>query len=178
MIEDIEARWLEAFGECPPIGSYCREELPARWLRIHSLPKSKRYPDTDAEYRELLRRHNEVATTLLGADEPCILFAATFDDDEEPLSLAGLTFADVPELSAPHVHIAAAQVTWKPGRFDALIRAVADETAKRFLFASFERGTAYAPYDGGADLFLASPDAVVKMKGRWSDWLSVHPDGF
>lgn len=174
--KDVVDRWCESFGEFPPIGSFCRDELPARWLRIHSLPESKRYPGTEPEYRELLRRHNEVATTLLGDGDSCILFAATSDDDPPP-SLAGLTFVEVPDLSALQIHIAAAQVPWRPGRFDALIRAVADETAGPFLFANFERRTAYAPYDGGADLFLASPDEVVTMKARWSGWLSARPDG-
>lgn len=158
MMEDVAARWAEVFGECQPIGYVCREALPARWLRIHSLPKSKRYPDTEPEYQELLRRHNEAATTLLGAGEPCILFAATYDDDG-------------------NVDIAAEHVVWEPGRFDALIRAVADEEAGPFLFASFDRRTAYAPYDGGADLFFASQDAVATMKAVWRDWLSARPDG-
>lgn len=141
--------WKRTFGKFAPLGYVCREKLPSRWLRIHSLPKSKRYPQTEAEYRELLRRHNEVATDLLGEGDECALFV---DEDGR-------------------------WITWNRGQFDSLIRSVADENAGRVLFANFQRQTIYAPYDGGADLIVATPAHVALKRMLWRDWLSSWPDG-
>lgn len=185
----IATRWRDSFGAFEPVGYVCRDRLRSRWLRIHSLPHSKRYPDTESEYEELLRRHNEAATTLLGTGEECVLFVASFldapgiSDRTELSSLAGTAFVDVPDLSTAGetddmtISFEAAVVSWKPDRFNDLIRAVADERAGPVLFANLGRHTAYAPYDGGADLFCDSQEAVVKMKVAWQDWLSARVDG-
>ncbi|WP_078592168.1 DUF3885 domain-containing protein [Streptomyces pseudogriseolus] len=36
----------------------------------------------------------------------------------------------------------------------------------------------YHPYDGGADVFLTSPEERDRMRDRHADWLSSHPLGF
>jgi len=152
---DLAAQWTTAFGPFPPLGYICREHLHDRWLRIHNLPESKRYPDCEAEYAELLRRHNEVATTVLGNGEPCVLFVASY--------------GDAPIIATP--------VIWQPHAFDHLIRAVADEDHGPALFANIQHRTAYAPYDGGADFFLDSPESASWLKRQWASWLSSRADG-
>lgn len=68
------ARLLNAaFGELPPVGHVLRSAIAERWLRIHSLPHSKRYAETEPEYDELLRRHNELALEVLGPRNPALL---------------------------------------------------------------------------------------------------------
>jgi hypothetical protein len=47
-----------AFGDLPPVSHLLRRAILDRWLRVHSLPQSKRYAETDVEYEELIRRHN------------------------------------------------------------------------------------------------------------------------
>lgn len=57
----LSKAWRARFGEVLPAGFLCREALSDRWLRIHSLPESKRYPADPSEMAELLSRHNRVA---------------------------------------------------------------------------------------------------------------------
>jgi len=186
---EIATMWKRTFGDFAPLGYVCRHELRERWLRIHSLPASKRYPDTETEYGELLRRHNEVATIVLGEGEECALFVTTFGEQCASLAERGLpvidhaTFVDVPELATEQrgerisANVAVAWVSWKRTHFDFLIRSVADESAGGVLFANFRRHTAYAPYDGGADVFVDTPEQVALKKKQWSGWLSPRKDG-
>ena len=186
---EIARMWKNVFGVFAPLGYVCRGELPARWLRIHSLPESKRYPETEAEYRELLRRHNEVATTVLGEDEQCILFATTFSNRRAGPDIADMPAVDdakffyVPELSTKEpteqiwANVSAASISWRRSLFDSLITAVADESVGPVLFANVERRAAYAPYDGGADLFVDTSETVALLKKKWRGWLSVRVDG-
>lgn len=186
---EIVAMWKRTFGDFAPLGYVCRQELHARWLRIHSLPGSKRYPDTEAEYGELLRRHNEVATVVLGEGEECALFVTTFGEHGAALTERELpvihdaTFVDVSELATEQkseplsANVAVALVSWRRNHFDSLIRAVADESAGAVLFANFRRSTAYAPYDGGADVCVGAPEQVAPGRKQWSGWLSPREDG-
>jgi hypothetical protein len=190
--EQITAFWRRAFGDIAPVGYVCRAAMRDRWLRIHSLPGSKRYPEDAADYAELLLRHNEVATTILGVRLPCLLFIGRFRSSpsasgvSDVPDLEGVRFVDVSKLSTPsdnapdridRLHVAAGLVEWERGRFDRLIQASAEDKTGPVLFASIKSEEAYAPYDGGADLFLNSPERVQVMKQRWSAWLSSRRDG-
>lgn len=59
-----------------------REPYEDWWLRIHSLPQSRRYPETPPDWEELLARHNTVATELLGDGEPCVLVISRFSSQD------------------------------------------------------------------------------------------------
>lgn len=45
MLTDWDS-WLPG---CEPIGHHLRRAFAERWVRFHSLPGSKRYPESDAE---------------------------------------------------------------------------------------------------------------------------------
>jgi hypothetical protein len=188
----IADSWRRAFGDAAPLGFACRTAHQGRWLRIHSLPGSRRYPESESDFTELLRRQNEVATTTLGSEDACVLFAGEFADAagaaEAPIlpEFDRAIWVAVPELCTPDddappepawIRIAAAPVLWAAGRFDALIRATAVGEAGPVLFANLGTGQAYAPYDGGADLFFRTSQQVEMMRERWRTWLSTRRDG-
>ncbi|WP_441453701.1 MULTISPECIES: DUF3885 domain-containing protein [unclassified Brevundimonas] len=70
----------------------------------------------------------------------------------------------------------AVQTNWSPGRFDDLLLSVADEKAGPTLWMA-ANGPIFAPYDGGADLFLPDIAQVQRMAERHKDWLSQHSLG-
>ena len=49
-MSDFAEAWSARYGDTPPVGWRLREQYGgragSRWFRIHSLPGSKRYPDT------------------------------------------------------------------------------------------------------------------------------------
>ena len=70
---DFSARWDEWYGDAPPVGFLMLPAYPERSLRIQSLPQGKRYPTSDFEYAELLRRHEAVARDVIGEGSACAL---------------------------------------------------------------------------------------------------------
>lgn len=183
----IAGAWRRAFGNVAPVGHLCRIALADRWLRIHSLPGAKRYPEDPAEYAELLLRHNAVATSLLGSDADCILFFCDFPSEPATALLGLLPAASrvpyyLPELARltneyEQLRIGATCVAWHSGSFDEILRARTDDRIGPTLFANLDRGTAFAPYDGGADLFFASREQVAESRVLWGSWLSPRNDG-
>ena len=187
---DFRSIWDEWYPAAPPLGHLLREAYPGRWFRVHSLPGAKRYPDKDAEWRELLLRHNSVATRVLGPGAECALIVPHGDNEAclgegtelesrvlAPIGVFGETgWREDAPVGESGVRMGAAGVKWHPGGFDRLIRAVAEDRM-RALFVNLANGRAYAPYDGGADLFLRDPAERDRLRERYRDWLSARSDG-
>ena len=176
--------WKHAFEGALPVGFLLRQHYPERWLRVHSLPESKRYPSCPSEYDELLNRHNAVAAYTLGEGSKCSLFIARFGENREwsDTDLASLmggvpTHALASEDPEEPIQFFALQVAWRLSAFDMLIRAAADDQTGPVLFANMASQTIYVPYDGGADLFFSSPAAVTVAKDVFRSWLSAREDG-
>src|SRR6218665_1220013 len=178
------AAWQNAFGPSLPAGFLCRETLADRWLRIHSLPESKRYAETAAERTELLRRQNAVASYVLGEIAECQLIVTRFGEHStwlpsEAVPLDGKT----PEYllsvddDGDELHFFGLQVAWCNGAFDELIAAVADDQTGPLLLANIQRRSIYAPYDGGADLFFSAPEDASAARTQFQRWLSFRVDG-
>lgn len=187
-LHPVAQAWRECFGEVLPAGFLCRGALQDRWLRIHSLPDSKRYAEDQSEVAEMLRRQNLVAEDLLGDGALCLLIftrwnwdgAARWPRDERlRTALAGRK----PELMLRvDVHddplaFFAMPVTWRRGEFDDVILECADDRTGPMLFANMQRRTIYAPYDGGADLFFGASDDVAPARERHRAWLSSLESG-
>jgi len=158
--------------------------MPDRWLRIHNLPQSQRYPETPEDAAELLRRNNAAATEVLGNEAHCALIFTRLGDDAT-VDWSGYPLqGEVPELmlSVPAREdddarrFFALRVRWQPQAFDELISARADDRIGPVLFANYEAGSIYAPYDGGADLFVAR-EKVGALRKRFQAWLSPEGHG-
>ena len=170
---DILDSWRQAFPDVPPVGYLVRASYPGRWLRIHSLPESKRYPGSEPEMNEVLRRHNAVAADVLGR-EGCALITGAYsgaaagawsvslqDTEEEPYGL----------------NLSVQSTTWEAGAHDGLLRSVAEATSGPVLFYSVRTGQAYAPYDGGADLFFRDGASRDAGSGPFASWRSPLESG-
>ena len=62
-------------------------------------------------------------------------------------------------------------------QWDDLLRDVADDRISDIVLLNPISGEVYAPYDGGADLFVTDHARVANIKKRWTAWLSAHPAG-
>lgn len=185
-IAEIENRWQAIFGFATPVAHIFKEQRSECWLRIHSLPESTRYADNSNEYEILLSRHNEIATGVLGAQSRCILFIGQYVENSaskiylpEIFPLKPNDFQDFTCTQDEDMFfkIWLRLVDWSPGEFDDVIRQVADDEMRFLLFFSLETENAYAPYDGGADLFFGHISEMHGFKQRYVNWLSKHPTG-
>jgi hypothetical protein len=183
--------WTARFGDLAPVAHLMRAALPDRWLRIHSLPDSKRYPESEPEYSELLGRHNKVASEILGENSEAILFAHAWGTSADFRSAfaefgwaRGLGLVDASTVILPpagdgesSIVIGECSIRWSAQTWNTLLRDVAAWRTTSMVIYNPRSGEVYAPYDGGADIFVARTDRVAILKQKWSLWLSAHPGG-
>jgi hypothetical protein len=187
---DIGEAWRVHFGDLPAVAHLMRGPLAARWLRIHSLPNSKRYAEGDGDCAELLRRHNEAASEILGSGDAILFVHAWGGIDSFSSVFANFVWAAqtdlatakavlVPNSESPDesLVVAGCLISWSAGHWDPLLRDVADDRLSSIVLFNPRSGEVYAPYDGGADIFVAKATRVGELRDRWRAWLSPRPDG-
>lgn len=185
--------WDRRFPGFEPVAHRLRTTFPDRWVRFHSLPGSKRYPEGDSEYTTVLHRHNQILGELAGPEQTVVLLTTGYSDLPEPVR-------SYPELGAldpearpwrtvamhelvdcfpdpTYWHLFASTREWRPGLFDPIIRLVADDEVRDVIIASRDCRWLLHPYDGGMDVIAESPAARDRLKASHADWLSVWPDG-
>lgn len=135
------ARWWEAHHPgIAPVGFVLREACAERWLRVHSLPGSKRYPDADEDWATLLDRQRAIASEVLAEGAEVWLVAAEHELDRRGRvpEIAEIALEKALELRVDHDAIAdsspwafhVASVRWDPARFEPLLRAIADDARR------------------------------------------------
>ena len=185
----LSALWDERWPDCSKL-PYELKCNPERWVRFHTLPQSKRYPGTEAEYEIVLARHNAVLADL-ATDSAILVMTAGYSDSREPRGNRS------PETVAVHpnavywtsectedepgfeswMHLYVTAERWSPGCLDGLLRHVADEVVADVVIADAGLRWLYHPYDGGMDVILPSAIERDALRHRYRDWLSVHPSG-
>lgn len=185
-VAELTARWWRAWP-CPPVGHLYRSYLPDRWVRLHSLPGSKRYPDTKAEYATVLYRHNTVLTELGAAAVYLITMrwpATDLAAGSEPAAVGlhpqATAWMRVPDPDDPQVSydLLVSRTDYSPGSLDELLRYVADDLASGITIAEADLRWLYHPYDGGADVILPATADRDDLTYRHRDWLpQQQPSG-
>lgn len=184
---DFRRRWQDWYPDTAPLGHRMRLAHPARWLRIHSLPDAKRYADSPAEQATLLARQNRAADLLLGERTTVALLGYEHTGrellpDDHPLR--GVLPPDAPPVMRldpddeyqEAISIFSALREWRSGDLDDLLLGVADDHF-RLMLLRWDTGAGFAPYDGGVDLFFASPGDRDTLRPSLAAWQSHRPDG-
>ncbi|WP_314254007.1 DUF3885 domain-containing protein [Streptomyces kutzneri] len=163
-----------------------------RWVRFHSLPGSKRYPDGEAEYAVLLDRYNTVLDELFAGDEVYVVTTGWSEVSEHTDRSAGRrafhpegtlwTTEDDTCDPDPAFHTRwyfyADRRRWQRGCLDGLLRAVAGDRLSGTFVTDAGLTRMYHPYDGGADVILPTSQERDRMRERHAGWLSAHPEGY
>lgn len=136
----------------------------------------------------MLERANTLASRVLGEGSDCWLVQAdpNFGDaandpgQHRSITERGLSFAfehrGIEDGCTYRIY--SKLVKWSSGAFNDLIAQRADDLLLvPTMWVSERNGAAFAPYDGGSDLFLNSGGDVAGLKREFSSWLSDHPDG-
>ncbi|WP_405931172.1 hypothetical protein [Streptomyces sp. NBC_00827] len=184
--------WQERRPSGPPVAHTFRSTYTDRWVRFHSLPGSKRYPVSEDEYAIALDRYNTVLDELFAGTD---VFVVTMDWSDTPNGPAGYASPretlhpngirwwteseqnDPDPESHTHTRLYADRRPREHGCVDGLLRAVADEALVEVFFADTELRRIRHPYDGGADVILATPEERDRLRDQHTDWLSSHSSG-
>ncbi|TVT56137.1 hypothetical protein FNH05_08655 [Amycolatopsis rhizosphaerae] len=156
-------------------------------MRFHSLPGSKRYPETEDQYATVLSRYNTVLEELFAGQD---VYVISPDWNEHPVpdprpidherwhpGARFWTSVRADPGSEVYTHLYVSRVRWKTGCVDVLLRAVADDRMAGVVITDELVRRVHHPYDGGADVLLADRDERDRMRERHRDWLSAHPLG-
>jgi hypothetical protein len=185
---DFQKYWAEEYPASPPIGFLLREKYNDKWFRIHSLPRSKRYPENDGEMREVLHRHNAVLDALLRPDGAFVLLTTGYSDEPTPV-LSPLLRTDstlnrssafaftASDTGSPYWHFFVTALNWQRGCLDAVLAQVATDAVADILVIGQEQNCVYHPYDGGGDIIVRNDEARTALKQMFSAWLSPKADG-
>ena len=186
------AAWTQAWPGALPIAHELKELFEERWVRFHSLPGSKRYPDNPEEDETVLLRHNTVLDELCAATGTGELLVIACNVAATPAPASGAPdFAELlpaesfwasvpwhyadPDLLFAHLYTS--RHAWRPGALDELLEAVADEEMFGVIVTPPDLRWLYHPYAGGADIVLATAAERDKLAAAHPDWRSTHPSG-
>lgn len=192
MSDDFKADWDRFYPGCNPVAHQMRG-APLNWIRFHSLPESKRYPETDEERSLLLARQFTLADEVIGHGASCWMIQNCWPtqpdeicdtEDFWPSETFGLQPSflyefdpDDPEADDRPWTARAGTVAWHGERFAKVLSEVAEDRLHYILWMSRRTGAVFAPYDGGVDLFLPSDAEVERLRATYHGWLSKHPLG-
>lgn len=186
---ELTRRWLDRLPGSRPVSHELRTALADRWVRFHSLPGGRRYPDGEADRREIVRRHRAILAELgaWSGGEDLLLITATWSGDlvvqERPPYLAALTprswFWDSIAVDADDgvlgcVHLWVETVDRADQRLDLILRMVADEAISGVVLADPDLRWLYAPYDGGADVIAPDGTHRDRLAERYASWLPTN----
>ena len=189
MIKELDKFWKREFGSHPPLAHELKVSFSERWVRFHSLPESKRYPENESEYNEIFRRHNCVLTSRDdNAKELLIVFPEHSESKtpDKPTSeineiLPESIFwcsLDQLEECGVFLHLHVAQIFLESEELEKILRLVANDEVRNIILFSLGNGMVFHPYDGGADVILRTTEERDNLKQQFSSWLSKHPSGY
>jgi hypothetical protein len=185
------ASWLQWFPDCEPVAHRLRAAFPTRWVRLHSLPESKRYPEDEDEYATVLERHNCILGELLGPERRAVLLTTGYSDtpdvfppqpelrilDADAKLWRSVPMYDIDGFTDPsYWHVFASEWEWYPGLFNPIVRLVADDVIRNVMVVATDCRWLLHPYDGGMDVILESPVTRERFRSAHRDWLSSRPD--
>jgi hypothetical protein len=168
--------WNRDYPETPPINYHFKRLLPKRWIRIHSLPISKRYAEDAADWAILLARQNAVIDYLLPPNQaiqwvwnwlpPDSHIHTSFD-----LVRLGILRAKDDEAEFESWLL---KDNWQSGTCDIFLTLIADDSMRAFIIAP---DCLISPYDGGVDVILKDPHTAHAFKRHFAQWVSPREDG-
>ncbi len=183
--EELTYNWNKSFNNFLPIAYELKNKFNESWFRIHTLPDSKRYPENESEYAEILKRHNLILSDLFEENHSLIVVSMGGNSYKESISqnevMKNLGFqknfwmsinvSDENDEESYFWNMSYDEINFSGNSFDNLLRLIADEEILDVMFFSIERNIVYHPYDGGADIILVNSKLRDKYKEKYKDWL-------
>jgi hypothetical protein len=174
--ESFLAYWNNLYPQTPPINYFFKKRLKNRWLRIHSLPLSKRYAVTEAEWAVLLQRQNEAIADLV-KEGAIIKVVINYIKPDNPLfktfdctNIGVFTDEEGETVFQSFIF----EAIWKRNCLDAMLVMVAEDEVRAFIIGG---DCLIAPYDGGMDLILKDEAERNRCMIKYNNWLSLREDG-
>ncbi len=189
--QEFNKYWDTNYPKSIPIGPELTYGYSDRWFRIHSLPESKRYAETEQEYELILDRQNELITDLIGENSEIIITSGQYEMELTKEVANELSdFGKFEKCRTIELHkiypeqyeddffydVYFKPDVWKRNAKNDILKAIADDEF-RALFICPKEKCIVAPYDGGMDIIVDSQAKRDGLKAKYKDWLSEREDG-
>jgi hypothetical protein len=190
-IIEFNKYWELNYPESNPIGYKLRSYYPKRWLRMHSLPESKRYAESEEEYQIILNRQNELISKLIGENSDIIIATGQYEwETTDKLSTEIVEYSDFDKVRTIDLHkmypkeydendffgVYITSDVWRKNNKNELLKNIADDKF-RAMFVCPKRNCIVAPYDGGMDIIVDTQEKRDELKIKYKDWISEREDG-
>lgn len=188
---EFQKYWQSTYPEALPINYELKTVYLDRWFRIHSLPESKRYAESESEYQIILDRQNTLINDLVGNNTKIIISFGLYTDDLSNDNYKELTdFGEFDKVQTISLHkerpdehedemyfdIYIKSDHWKRNSNNEILKAIANDEI-RAMFICPSKDCIIAPYDGGVDIIVNSTEKRDDLKRKYKDWLSDREDG-
>lgn len=193
MTEQLNKFWTESMGDCSTESHKLKHQFKNRWVRFHSLPESKRYAESEDEYKIIFSRHQTILEELTKQPGHLHLTIPEYSETVTPNTpeqhLVNLCKELTPWKSTSiadeedkdeypyYLHLHVAKIDYPNENLEKLFKLVADDELRNVMIICPESNWIFHPYDGGADVILKDSSTRDQLKTKHSDWLSSHPKG-
>jgi hypothetical protein len=173
---DFYSFWNSRYPNFQPVSACFYKNMSTTWFRIHSLPESKRYADTQEEYEEIFFRQNTLLDDLIPQNttiQIVINFISSHNSlfDIYDFENIGVIVDEEGETTYQSFVI---EQEWKTNSINNILKEIADDNIRAFIIVP---EALIAPYDGGMNLYLNDIETRDFYKKRYSSWLSKREDG-
>ena len=190
-IIEFNKYWETEYPESFPICHELKWVYNDRWFRIHSLPESKRYADTEEEYQIIFNRQNKLINDIIGEENEIILVFGLYTNDICNDNYFNLkSFNEFTKIQVIDLHAERPEEfeentlfdiyikiqKWKNNALNDILKSIADEEIC-LMFVCPSKKCIVGPYDGGVDIILDTTENRDKIKSKYQDWLSPHENG-
>ena len=174
--EEFQQFWVKNYPETPPINYLFKHNLKSRWLRIHSLPESKRYAETQEDWTILLERQNTIIDDLIGQNSVVNVVVNYIEIDSFLFKMFDFTNIGVfkDEKNEAVFQSFIFETIWQTDSLNSILREVANERLRAFIIGE---DCLIAPYDGGVDIILKDSATRDFYQLKFKNWLSAREDG-
>ena len=183
--------WDLNYPESNQIGHELKSVYPKRWLRIHSLPESKRYAESEDEYQIVLNRQNKLISELIGENTEIIIVSGQYETElTDKISTELSEYGEFKKSRTIELHKTYPEEyeddffynvyfkpdTWRINSHNRLLKNIADDEF-RAMFVCPKKNCIVSPYDGGIDIIVDTQEKRDELKTKYKDWLSEREDG-
>ncbi|MGN2484440.1 DUF3885 domain-containing protein [Acinetobacter calcoaceticus] len=196
MTNSFISQWKFFYPNKLPISHYFPQYFSQFWFRIHSLPESKRYADTPAEYELLLNRHNQIIDDCFDSNTSIFIVSGHYFSQNnnnkiyDPTFRLKYKFHSEKEINLTQTNPEyydedeedrffrpySTKIIWQANEHNDLLKKIADDEVRAFMI-SFEQNIIISPYDGGIDLIIFNDAKRNELRNNYKDWLSPRADG-
>jgi hypothetical protein len=177
---DLWGRW---FPGIPPIAHQLKYVLRDRWIRIHSLPNSQRYPKDEKEMQTVLTRFRRVFEEVAVPSPGCILVTMDWTIGLPPDEIhfkpftKGRKWRVVEQEECSPWTLFAHECSASSYDFEPLVRMTADDEIANLMIIDWDGDWILHPYDGGTDVIARDSMERDRLGRLFSEWKSPNSTG-